>query len=210
MKKHIVVLIGLATFFFSFISCGNQPSGNQNQYLGEIPSIEKQYYSKIEEKEESLKKCTDLKKAYKLDKEMKLLEEERKTKIKEYVSANPFTKPLPFKGLSGTAYTINDVTIRKASAGNLNLKFSATINEDMKNKYGGFEKYLFIYFKGVDSKGKTIEKSITVATNFKTEPLKAGLEYEAFGSWQTKALIHMEDFAKIVEITREEYDKKHY
>jgi hypothetical protein len=30
----------------------------------------------------------------------------------------------------------------------------------------------------------------------------------AFGSWQTKAIINMEDFAKVVEITKEEYEKK--
>lgn len=146
--------------------------------------------------------------SFALSKELKLLKEERKEKVKAYVEANPLTKPLPVKALDGIPYTIKEVTINKAQAGNLNVKFSITINEDMKNKYGGMEKSLFTYYKAVDSEGKEVPNSVTVATNFKRTPLEAGLEYEVFGSWQSDAVMSREDFAKVVQITKEEYDKK--
>jgi hypothetical protein len=38
--------------------------------------------------------------------------------------------------------------------------------------------------------------------------MTAGLEYEVFGTWQNKSTKNMEDFAKVVEIDRAEYDKK--
>jgi len=111
--------------------------------------------------------------AFKLGKELKLLEEEEKTKMKEYVSANSFNKPLPFKALDSSvdssAYTIKKITINNAS--NLNIKFSVTINEDIKNKWGGIEKNLFLYYKALDSQGKDIENSKTVAANFARKEL---------------------------------------
>lgn len=78
----------------------------------------------------------------------------------------------------------------------------------MENKYGGSVKNLFLYYKAKDSKGNDIPKSTTVPTNFKRAELIAGLEYEVFGTWQNKATKSMEDFAKLIEINREEYDKK--
>jgi len=211
MKNNNLTLLGFVTIVFLLASCDGGTSVSDtyhNKYLGKLPGIDKKYTEKIDKKKKDLKECTDFEKSFKLSKELELLKEERKTKIEEYVSANPLTKPLPFEPLSVTVYTIKDVTINKVSAGNLNIKFSLTINEDIKNKWGGIEKILFIYYKGIDSKGNEIQNSKTVATNFKRQDLKAGIEYEAFGSWQTKAIINMEDFAKVVEITRKEYEKK--
>ena len=78
----------------------------------------------------------------------------------------------------------------------------------MKNEYGGIERTLFVYYKAQDSEGNDIENSTTVATNFGRQDLTAGTTYEAFGSWQSKAVKNMEGFAKVVEITKEEYNQK--
>lgn len=204
MKNKILTLFFVSLIALFLSNCGG--GGTNNEYLGKIPSLTKQYYNEIEEKEKDLKKCTDMNDAFKLGKELKLLEEEEKTKMKEYVSANSFNKPLPFKALDSSAYTIKKITINNAS--NLNIKFSVTINEDIKNKWGGIEKNLFLYYKALDSQGKDIENSKTVAANFARKELKAGLEYEVFGSWSTNAIINMEDFAKVVQITKEEYNGK--
>ncbi|MDA3861958.1 MAG: hypothetical protein PF445_12120 [Melioribacteraceae bacterium] len=162
----------------------------------------------MEEKEKEIKECTDLEDSFTLSKELKLLKDEKENTIAEYVTANPLTKSLPFQALPETQYTIKDIVVNKASSGNLNIKFLVTINEDIKNKYGGIVKNFFVYYKAKDSKGVDIPKTITVATNFKNQKMTAGLEYEVFGTWQNKSTKNMEDFAKVVEIDRAEYDKK--
>ncbi len=210
MKKSFLTLSGLATIVvFLLTSCGGGGGSTTttNEYLGKLPALEKKYYEKITEIKQEIKESSDLKGAFELSKKQEALQEERDKKIDEYIASNPLTKPLPFEALSGTPYTIKEVTVNKASAGNLNIKFSVTIDEDMKNKYGGIEKTLFIYYKAVDSQGTDIPDSKTVATNFKRIELKKGVEYEAFGSWQSDEVSKMEDFAKIVEITKEEYNK---
>ena len=208
MKKNILTLFVSSLLAFLLVSCGNEPSNQNNEFLGEIPSIEKYYHTEMEAKEKEMEESTDMEESFALSKEIKLLKKELNTKVEEYAAANPLSKPLPFEALDGMPYTVNKVIVNKAQAGNLNIKFLITINEDMKNKYGGIEKSMFTYYKAVDSEGKEIPNSVTVATNFKRTPLEAGLEYEVFGSWQSDATMNMEDFAKIVQITKEEYDQK--
>ena len=208
MKNHIINYFVFITLLLFLSSCGDKVSSVDNEFLGKLPSLEKQYYNKMEAKEKEIKECTDRDDSFTLTKELELLKDEKKNAIAEYVSANPLTKSLPFEALPETQYTIKDIVVKKASSGNLNIKFLLTINKDIKNKYGGIIKNFFIYFKAQDSKGNDIPKTITVAINFKNQKMTAGLEHEVFGSWQNKATKNMEDFAKVVEITREEYDKK--
>lgn len=208
MKNYIISFFTFITTLFFLNGCGSESSSVDNEFLGKLPSLEKQYYNEIQEKEKEIKECTDMDDSFTLTKELKLLKEELQGNINEYLTANPITSSLPFQGLSETKYTIKDVKVNKASAGNLNIKFLVTINEDIKNKYGGMVKNLFIYFKAQDSKGNDIPKTTTVATNFKNQELVAGLEYEVFGTWQNKSTRNMEDFAKIIEINRDGYDKR--
>jgi len=208
--KKIRLISGLMIItIISLIACSGRVNSPEkdNEFLGKLPSIEKKYALQIDEKEKKIEECTDMKKAYKLAKEKKLLEKEKDETIAEYVAAHPLTKDLPFQPLPDTKYTIKQVVINKALSGNLNIKFLITINEEIKSKYGSIEKTLFIYYKALDSNGNYISKSTTVATNFKNIKLIANTEYEAFGSWQNKATRNMEDFAKIVEITREEWEQ---
>lgn len=211
MKKVRLLPISLLMIAVWLYSCGGSGSGAlvNNEFLGEYPSLEKQYVEKIEAKEQAIKESTDMDESFKLTKELELLKDEREQKVEEHVAANPLEgKELPFEALDGTAYTIKKVSVNKASSGNLNIKFDVTINEDIKSKYGNITKSLFIYYKAVDAQGNDIPNTTTVATNFKSEKMVAGLEYEVFGSWQTKAIINLENFAKVVEVTKEEYDNK--
>jgi len=204
----IKLLLIIAFIVSQLISCGETESNDiSNEFLDKLPSMEKKYYTLIDLKEKEIKKSTDMDESFKLGKELKLLEEEKKEAITEYVAAHPLKKDLPFQPLPDTKYTIKKVVVNKASSSNLNIKFSLTINEDIKGKYGSASKNLFIYFKAIDSKGNYIPKSTTVATNFKSIKLVAGTEYEAFGSWQNKATRNMEDFAEINEVTRDEWEQ---
>ncbi|MBW7942857.1 MAG: hypothetical protein H3C64_10835 [Candidatus Kuenenia stuttgartiensis] len=186
-----VIACSLAVLFLS--SCGGgSVKIVKNEFLGEVPSLEKGYYDKMQEKEKAIKECTDIKKSFKLSKEKDLLKDEWGAKIKESLTTNPLTKALPVESLAGVDYTINEIKIDK----------------DIKNEYGNFEKDLLVYFKALDKDGKDIEGSTTVAVVYKREEMKAGKTVEASGTWQTKGLKNMENFAKIKIITKDEYDKK--
>ena len=200
-KKCFLIIISILLF----MSCEESVNEKANKFLGNIPLIEKKYGEKLEKKETEIQQCTNIEKAYKFAKEKKILKEEMKKTIAEYISNNPLTKDLPFQSLSNTKYTIKKVVVNKVSSSNLNIKFLIKINDDIKGKYGSVSKNLFIYFKALDSKENYIQNSTTVATNFKSTKLVAGTEYKVFGSWQNKATRNMKDFAKIVEVTREEW-----
>lgn len=207
MKNFMTTFISLTLLSFFLIGCGGGPSIKTNEYLGELPSLEKYYYEKTQEQEKKIKDNTDMNSALKLGKELEDIKNERKTKIEEYAATNPF-KPLPFESIKREEYTIKDVVVNRATYGTLNIKFNIKINKTIANQFGTTEKWLFVYYKAVDSKGVEISNSKTVATNAGRIELVEGIDYEAFGTWQSKATIGMEDFAKIVEITKEEYDAK--
>lgn len=207
MKNFLTTFLSLTVISFFLIGCGGGPSIKKNEFLGELPSLEKYYYEKTQEQEKKIKDNTDMNSVLKLSKEMDDLKTERKTKIEEYAATKPF-KTLHVQAIERTAYTIKDAVVNNVTYGTLNIKFNIKVNETVKNEYGGIEKWLFVYYKAVDSKGVDIPNSKTVATNFSRMDIVEGLDYEAFGTWQSKATVNFEDFAKIVEITKEEYDAK--
>lgn len=207
MKK---VFFRISAIVFSIVylgSCGGSKTID-NEFLGKLPSLEKNYTEKINAKGEALENAKNLGAAMKLSNEIQELEQEKKDKINEYLEANPLVKPLPFSALEGTPYTINEVVVNVASAGNLNLKFDVTVDQDIKSQWGNIENRLFVYYKAVDKNGEEIPNSKTVATNFGREQLLAGTQYEAFGSWGSRVIGQLENFAKVVEISKEEYDGK--
>lgn len=201
---NLLVVFSLATL----LACLGG-SEVENQYLGKLPSIEKQYYQRIEAKKEELKKSTDQDEAFKLAKEEQLLKEERSTKVEEYLKNAPLKgKELPFQALTGTHYTIEKVEVNRAQQGNLNLKFTSTLNKVVRQKYGSIQKRLTIYFKAVDADGKEIPNTKTVATNAISKKPAVGVKMESFGSWTSSKLVNLETFAKVVEISHDEYKKK--
>jgi hypothetical protein len=176
MMKKLSFVLGSLIFTSALMTGCGGASTEDNDYLGKVPSMVKNYENEIEEKEHELEKTTDMDKAFELSKESELLEDEMDEAIENYVNENPelLNKELPFQALPDNKYTVNKVTISRLST-SLNLLFSLTIDEDLKNKYGGVEKSLYVYFKAVDSEGKAITDAISVATSFGSrEPLVAG------------------------------------
>ncbi len=180
----------------------------KNEFLGEIPSIEKYYKEKVEKKEKELKESKDINKAFKLSKEVDELKDEWNLKIEEAFKAGLPQSELKFEPLANVKYTVEKVEVTGAGKGSIQLKFKAKLNEDLKNEWGNFETFLFVYFKGLDKDGKEIEGSKTVAASVGRPEMKAGSQVELTGTWQTKAIINMEQFAAVKEITKEEYEKK--
>jgi hypothetical protein len=205
MKSLSYVLGSLVLTSTLMTSCGGA-SIKENEYLGKAPSMVKNYYEDIAEKEQELKENTKMENAFELQKEIELLEDEMDEAVEKYVNENPdlINKEVPVEALPDTKYTVNSATITRIST-SVNLLFTLTMDEDLKNEYGGTEKSILFYFKAIDSEGKAIPEAISVATSFGSrEPLVAGTKYEAKGSLRIE---NLEDFAKIVQITKEEYEK---
>lgn len=199
-----VLLLGLP-----MISCTGE-SGADNQFLGKFPAIAQKYDQLIEAKKEEARTNTNMDDAFKMAKEEQLLKDEKKAKIEEYLQNNPLQgKVLPFQPLPGTHYTVDQVVINLAQPGNLNLKFTATINEVKKSKYGSVSRRLRIYYKAVDAAGNEISNTKTVAINTQSpRKIEPGTKIESYGSWTGSKLAQLSDFAKVVEITQEEYKAK--
>jgi hypothetical protein len=204
MKKSILSVItsGLLILFFS--SCGD--SKKNNSYLGELPSISKKYQDKQDELEEKTKTATDLNDAFKYGQEAKLAKEEGKKAIEEYLETKTFETPLLFDNNPENKYEILNLNVEGASMTRVNLIATVKINEDIKNKYGRLEKYLFGYIKAVDKSGTMLGKPTVLASAMggQTEPLKAGTEVVLKGSIGN--LREFEEFDKIVFLTKEEYE----
>jgi hypothetical protein len=208
MKKHLQTIIWMIVAGIFVISCGKGMKTVKNEFLGEIPSIEKHYAEKVAKKEQDMKESKDIQKAFKLSKEVDELKEEWKQKIEEAFKAGLPAKSLPFEGLGNTSYSVDMVTVSSITKGNISLGFAVTIKEDLKNEWGITVKDLFIYFKAVDKAGNDIEGSKTVAVNMGRTEMIAGATAELSGVWQSKAIVNLENFATIKEITKEEYEKQ--
>jgi hypothetical protein len=204
MKNQTLHLnIWLLTLVLLAACGGSGKRMTTNEYLGKWPSMEAQYHNGISAMKKELKECTDLEKAFKLDKEMKQKKEEMEQEIDDYLSRNPIKEPLPFEPLHETPYTIGEIALVKTQANSLKLDFPISIDEDIEGTHR-----LTLYFKALDQEGNDIEDSKSVAGGMGRPSLKAGSTFVVSGYWQNKTLRNMADFAKIVEISREEYNRK--
>jgi hypothetical protein len=94
----------------------------KNEFLGEVPSINKVYKQKIDDKTVEIKECTDQNKSIKLRKEFEQLKAERDELI-EKSFAECLLKPVPFEPIENVPYTISGIKISKASIVWLNVIF---------------------------------------------------------------------------------------
>lgn len=188
--------------FVLLISCtGGGPMKN-NQYLGEVPSIAKNNIAKVADQEIALEKSKHeegaMKKWEKLEAQKRKLEAE----VKEYINKNPICgKSLPFEPLACDYFTINEVLLDSVfSYGKISVKFFSTANSDIRPaRYNHF-----VYYKALDETGNEIENSRMVAAGSRTDVVpdqKLSAEGLLVGD-------RLEDFAKIVQITRDEYDAR--
>lgn len=186
-----------------FCSCGgNDSSYKKNDFLGEIPSIVKNNISKVEEKEKDIKECTNMDEAFKLNKELKLLKEENKEKILKYLtSSNICGKDIPFEAIDVELFKLNQVLLDTVfTNGRVQFKFITTIKDEVSP-----QRFTpLVYFKALDKQGNEIAGGKSVAAGSRLD-IKPGATVSATGILEGQLL---EDFAKIVQITKEEYDKK--
>ena len=202
MKKfNVILLIGVAVILSS---CGGA-SMTDNTYLGQLPSISKKYQDLQDEYKEKGKKATDMNDAFKYDKEYKLAKDEGKKAVEEYLNTYKFDTPLMFDANPDYLFEISDFKVKGASYTRVNLVLNATMKEDIKNKYGGFEKYIFAYIKALDAEGNLIGKPTVMSTPLggKHPKFEKGVVVEMSGGIGN--LREFENFDRIVFISKEEY-----
>jgi len=204
MKKfNVILLIGVAVVLSS---CGGA-SMTDNTYLGQLPSISKKYQDLEDEYKEKGKKATDMDDAFKYDKEYKLAKDEGEKAVKEYLATYQFDTPIVFDANPDYQFEISDLKVDGASYTRVNLVLKATMKEDVKNKYGGFQKYIFAYIKALDSEGKIIGNPTVMASPMggKLPKFEKGVEINIKGGIGN--LRDFENFDRIVFISKEEYNK---
>ena len=152
--KNLLTKTGLATIFVSIIfliaSCGGGTS--TNDHLGKLPGIAKKYSEKIEKKKKELKECTDMQKAFKLDKGIKSLKNEANETIEKLLASNPIAN-IPFEQKAEYRFTVKEVSVKKSSNSRISFLAKVIITEDILNDFGnppGYARSFFAYFKAVD------------------------------------------------------------
>jgi hypothetical protein len=206
-NKSLIYLMGII-FSMTLIlsSCGGGSSVPNNDYLGKLPAISDKYQLEIEKYKEESKQATDMEDAFKYERKYKLAKEESDKAIEEYASSNLIDAVIPFDGLENSKYEVLELKVKGAHRTRVDLIGKVKIKEDLKNKYGGFEKYFFAYIKAVDKDGLLIGKPTVMSSNMgNRDPYTAGLEVPVHGSIGN--LRFFGDFEKIVFISKEEYDK---
>lgn len=204
MKKNYLFLVAMVLLACFMASCGgnSEKKTKSNGLLGDVPSIMNDYQGKIDEKEKAVKECTDLEKAFKLGKELELLEDEYKAKLTEYIAGSNLCKTeIVFEPITNEAFTASKAIIDTILPnGHVNFKFTAKINDTFKP-----QRYTpFLFFKFKDAQGNDIPEAKTVASKFRFDATP-GLEIQLTGGMKADKI---QSFAKIVEITKEEYEMK--
>ena len=154
------------------------------------------------QKEKELKKCTDMAKAFKLDKEKDELEDEADKALKECLANNPLGA-LPYKQKADYPFTIQEVSVNvknSSSISRLQLIMKVKIDEDIKNKL------LFAYIDAVDKEGNSlIKKPGVFSSGFRNQDFTKGQQVELTGS--IDGVKDLGGFEKFIFITREKYNK---
>ncbi len=203
--KKVFKALGLTTAtciaFFLFISCGGgSDSIVKNEHLGDLPGIAKNYLDKIDAKKKELKENTDRDKAFKLAKEVELLDDEAENMVKEYLTSNPITK-VPFAMEFEYPFTINELSVLKSSDSRIEFKAKITMTKDVPKR-------LFAYIKAIDKEGNQLTKKNGVMgeITFKKRSFKANEEIELSGSVDGPA--DLVNFDKLLFVSKEVYEKR--
>lgn len=204
LNKFYTLLAGLSLVL---AGCGGGGSVQENEFLGTLPGLAANYDTQLEELKQKAKESTSMDDAFKYDKEYDLLKEEADKKMEETFAATKFEKGIPFQGLESDRFTVETMTATGAGRTRLNLEATVKAKEDLKNEYGGWEKYIFGYIVVVDAQGGFLGDPTVLASAMGARPeYKAGDEIKMTGS--IGPLKDFVNFAAIKFISKEEYESK--
>ena len=215
MKKALKLVAGGFLLSLLFVQCGSNGSHRTiNEYLGAVPSIEKEYAVQWQELETKRRATTTREESGRIREQLESLSAQWAESIENHLKENPLTRPLPFHVLTGSPYTINEIKVAGATRGRIELVLDVTLTDDILEEnpfaWGGGATHrpstnMRIYFKALDSQGNDIPHSLISATHTGREPLTKGINQKINATWSREAIVNLEDFASIVEVTEQEY-----
>jgi len=217
--RKIVLLFSGITIVLIMVGCGGDSGGAaSNKYLGNLPGIAKEYTEEIDGLEKDKKETIDPQEYESLRLEIKQLKAEGENAIVEYLKNNPITN-IPFEQHAEYPFTFQeiDVNTNKTSIHSLvlnaKIKVEKNLNlNDMREMFGGLGTQLIAYSQALDNDGNRIEKVRFVAeiAHSYTEEfvVKEGQEEEMLCTIYN--LNELENFGKIIFITKEDFDKLKY
>jgi len=180
LNKFYALLAGLTLVL---AGCGGGGSVQENEFLGTLPGMAANYDTQLEDLKTKAKESTSMDDAFKYDKEYDLLKEEADKKIEEAFATTNFEKGIPFQGLDSDRFTVETLTATGAGRTRLNLEATVKAKEDLKNEYGGWEKYIFGYIAAVDAQGAFLGEPTVLASAMGARPeYKGGDEIKLTGS----------------------------
>ena len=191
---------------FIITSCSTGSSQKENKYLGKTPLMVADFQNGQKKLEEKAENSEDFEELMKLDKELKDFRKGYDEKMEAYLNETKTLAPIPVKILNEKPFKIKNAVINALGTNNLNLKLTLDVTDEVPFDTPG-RQTIWVYYKAVDSQGNDISGTKTVASNVSRKKIIPGTEYEVFGSWSAGQIINMEDFAGIVEITKEEYSR---
>jgi len=204
--KSSRIILSIFAILFIIAACNNTSeieSYINNPFFGDYPSTNRHFDKIITQKEAAYNKAKG-RKAKKILEEIKALRQKKADAIEAFVAAQPQKTLLPFERLDNTPYNITNVFVEQFSHGAVRLQFDMVITEDIPDIL-----YLITYYKAIDNNGNTIPYSKIAATKNARHVFDAGSTYTAYGVWAVPETIYdLEYFAKVVEITKDEFDEQ--
>jgi hypothetical protein len=203
MSRKITLVFLAATLIFAVSSCGKKVANNK--YLGSLPGLSFNYNEQMQELEQDIKENTDLEKAFKLDKELELLEEEANNELQSIFKESNI-EPLPFEYKGDDRFSVQELRLTDAFHDGMRLEATINIDKEMKNKYGGGERHVFTYIRFYDQDNNPIDGWAVLGFSLPyKEEFKPGETYILKGSYN--GLSRLTNFSKAVFHLRDEYEQ---
>lgn len=203
MSRRFTLCFVALLLIFSAAGCGKRVTNNK--YLGTLPGLSLIFTEEMEELEQDIKENTELEKAFKLDKELELLEEEANNELQKTFNESSF-EPLPYEYKGDDRFSIQELILTDAFHDGIRLEATITIDKEMKNKYGGGERHVFTYIRFYDEQNNPIDGWAVLGYSLPyKEEFKPGESYTLKGSYN--GLSRLTNFSKAVFHLRDEYEQ---
>lgn len=226
MIKVNVLLTGVVACVLMSCGGGNSNSNSgvveavkSNGFFGDLPNLTTEMLEPQKELAALEKKSKDIttekelgqifEKAMELNEKIKQKESEMEPKIKEYFAGSGLVgTELPFEVSPAVdRYSVKSIKIKELKGDWLVMTVDFDLLKPTEKFLKGWEGYQ-IYFNIVDASGKTIFTDPAYLFNIKD--YKEGETSQVLISFSYSQISQLGDFAKMVAVTHEEYNKARY
>lgn len=210
IKKLNLATFAVAAMAFALTSCGGGSSVKTNEYFGDIPKMQSEICDKNQElegfKELEVPSQNDYAKYAELEKEVKNLKKTVHSKIEEYFNTNKMEgKAIPFETSTNVSdYKITSIKLDKVDGYGVILSVDFDLLNPTKKFLKNYEGFKTMY-KAVNEAGNPL--LVDEGRTYLSKNYKKGETSNTSISFSFEQMCKLGDFAKIVAIDRDEYNK---